>query len=155
MALTRLELPVIIVLLTMADCCLAEEAAMSSPLPAIPMCGLINASQQVQWNTTIEPNQASASFIMGRSNIECTLDMFLTSPSGKRIDPSAEPPVVFASNGSVTYYIVPNPEPGVWGIIIKANDTNKCSQGYCIALDKTEQLNENAASGIADEGRSG
>lgn len=135
-----------IVFLLMVDVCLAEElGADESSQPNIPMCGEIDASERVLRDLTVDPNLPSASFILVRSSVESVLEMELISPSGIEFDSSVKPPVVFGSEGTVTYYIVPNPEPGKWTVAITAIHVPECGEGYCIILDTSGDVGETVA----------
>jgi hypothetical protein len=51
----------------------------------------------------------------------------------------------------VTYYRVPNPEPGKWIVAITAKDVPKCGEAYCIILDASGDVGETVADGSAYE----
>jgi hypothetical protein len=134
MALSGIRLIKIIVFLIMVDVCLAEGVGESSQ-PAIPMCGQISAFETVLLNPTVDSNLESASFVLVWSSPKSVLKMDLTSPSGIKYDSSVQPPVIYGSDGAVTYYIVPNPEEGDWTVAITAEDVPECGESYCFTLD--------------------
>jgi hypothetical protein len=126
---------VLIIFLLVASGCLAQDDAGSSALPAIPLCGRIDASDSVTLTPTIIPNLKAVGFVLTWSNEANTLQMDLTSPKGRRLDSSARPPVVYDSKPTKISYLVPDPEPGTWTISLKAKDLANDREGYCLVLD--------------------
>jgi hypothetical protein len=133
MRLTKL---VAIIFLILIDVCLAEEFENdSSSLSAIPICGLINASESITHNANLTSNLSSASFIVVWYHKPSTLEMYLISPEGRKFDSSVHEPVIFESKERMMSYFVPNPEPGNWTIGLNAKNVPGEREGYCIVLD--------------------
>lgn len=107
------------------------ETAQDNESGAIPICRNINASQTIQHNFAVPSNISSASFILFWTNATSRLNMSLISPSGKKMDSSAKPPVVYGINKSTMYFIIPNPAPGNWSAEITAVVVPKRGEGYC------------------------
>ena len=144
----------ILITLAMTFSCLpitsmAEIAGNNSELIAeSTQCGPINNSEMILLKSTIPSNVSSCSFILSWSNATNNLDMALTSPAGVKIDSSAQLPIIYEKNSSLVYYIVPDPEPGIWSVAVAGNNVAQKGEEYCayLSLDLAsfEQQNSSA-----------
>jgi len=130
----------ILITLAMTFSCLpltsmAEDAGNGSELIAeSPKCGPINNSETLLLNSTIPSNVSSCSFVLSWSNATNNLDMALISPGGVKIDSSAQLPIVYEANSSMVYYLVPDPEPGIWSIAVAGSNVTQKGEEYCAYL---------------------
>jgi hypothetical protein len=125
----------------------ADPVENGSEMPAyIPENGQINATQAVLLNTTIGTNLSSFSFILSWFNATSSLEATLTSPSGAKIDSTAQPPVIYGTNKSLIFYILPSPEAGKWTAAITAKNVPDAGESYW-ALFNTTSGNEVERSG--------
>ncbi|MDQ1262757.1 MAG: hypothetical protein QG575_1938 [Euryarchaeota archaeon] len=109
-----------------------------SEMPAyIPENGQIEAMQTVLLNTTIGTNLSSFSFILTWTNATSGLEATLTSPSGTKIDSTAELPVIYGTNESLIFYILPNPEAGKWTAAITARNVPDVGETYLVLFNTT------------------
>jgi hypothetical protein len=131
----------------------ADPVENGSEMPAyIPENGQINATQAVLLNTTIGTNLSSFSFILSWFNATSSLEATLTSPSGAKIDSTAQPPVIYGTNKSLIFYILPSPEAGKWTAAITAKNVPDGGESYW-ALFNTASVDESTEEGRINEER--
>ncbi len=123
----------------------SEENALDEGL-VIPICRYINASETHLMNLSVSSNIAFASFLLDWWGATSVLEMVLISPSGTHIDSSVEGPITYnesvSSGVNSIYYVVPDPEPGVWTAEIRALDVPESGEEYCSysVLDEDESM---------------
>jgi hypothetical protein len=129
----------------------ADPVENGSEMPAyIPESGQIHATQTVLLNTTISTNLSSFSFILNWFNATSSLEATLTSPSGAKIDSTAQPPVIYGMNTSLIFYILPSPEAGKWTAAITAKNVPDAGESYWTLFDTTS-VNESTEQGRINE----
>lgn len=114
----------------------ADLAEIGSEIPAyIPENGQIYAMQTVLLNTTTGNSLSSFSFILVWFNDTSGLEATLTSPSGTKIDSTAQLPLIYGMNNSLIFYIVPSPESGEWTATITAKNVPDVGESYWALFD--------------------
>lgn len=108
----------------------------------VPACGHINESEMHLLNSAVGPNVTSASFILSWDETADDLEMVLVAPSGTRIDPDVEEPIIYQEDAGLIYYIIPYPEPGDWTAEITARTVREMGEDYCAftVLDEDEAI---------------
>jgi hypothetical protein len=96
----------------------------------IPESGLIHATQTILLNETIDANTSSFLFVLTWLNATSNLDATLLTPSGVKIDSTAQPPVIYGTNKSLIFYILPNADVGEWSAMITAKDVPDMGESY-------------------------
>jgi len=109
----------------------------------MPESGQINATQAILLNATIDANASSFLFVLTWLNATSNLEATLTTPSGIKIDSTAQPPVIYGVNKSMIFYILPYAEAGKWTAMITAKDVPDMGESYW-ALFSTVPQNEYA-----------
>jgi hypothetical protein len=104
-----------------------------------PEYGQIHATQMVLLNTTIGTNLSSFSFILTWLNATSNLEATLTSPSGIKIDSTAQLPVIYGTNKSLIFYILPSPEAGKWTATITAKNVQDVGEFYWALFNTTSE----------------
>lgn len=119
----------------------SEENAFGEGL-VIPISRYINESETHLMNVSVSSNVTMASFLLDWMDVTSVLEMVLISPSGTRIDSSAEEPITYNMTSDAIYYVVPDPEPGVWTAEITALDVPETGEEYYSysILDEDESL---------------
>ena len=129
----------------------ANPVENGSEMPAyIPEYEQIHASQTVLLNTTIDTNLSSFSFILTWFNATSSLEATLTSPGGAKIDSTAQLPVIYGTNKSLIFYILPSPEAGKWTAAITAKKVPDVGESY-FALFNTTYADESTELDLIDE----
>jgi hypothetical protein len=95
-----------------------------------PESGQINAAQTISSNSTIDTNASPLLFVLTWLNSTSTLEATLITPSGIKMDSTAQPPVIYGVNTSLIFYILPNAEAGKWTAVITAKDVPKEGESY-------------------------
>jgi hypothetical protein len=122
-----------------------------SEMPAyIPEYGQIHATESVLLNTTIGTNLSSFSFILTWINATSNLEAILTSPGGAKIDSTAQMPIIYGTNKSLIFYILPNPEAGKWTATITAKNVPDVGEFYW-ALFNTTSVDEHSEQVLINE----
>lgn len=116
----------------------------------IPELEQINATQPVLLNTTIDTNLSSFSFILTWLNATSSLEATLTSPSGTKIDSTAQLPIIYGTNKTMIYYILPSPEAGKWTVEITAKNAPDVGESF-LALFNADSMDESTEQGPIDE----
>jgi len=115
-------------------------AAEKSEMPTyIPENGLIHATQTILLNTTIDTNLSSVLFVLTWLNATSNLEATLTTPSGVKIDSTAQLPVIYGENKSLIFYILPNPEVGEWTAKITAKNVQDIGESYSALFSTTPE----------------
>jgi len=128
-----------------------DPAKTGSEIPAfIPEYEQIYATQPVLLNTTIGSNLSSFSLILTWLNATSSLEATLTSPSGTKIDSTAQPPVIYGTNKSLIFYILPSPEAGIWTVEITAKNVPDAGESY-LALLNSESVDGSTEQGLIYE----
>ena len=109
------------------------SVAQDQGLIPVQSCGVLNATGSSLVKSNIGSHLSSVSFLLNWTNATSSLDMILSSPSGLKIDSSAQPPVIYGENESMEYYIVPNPEPGTWTVQIRPKSVPDKGEEYCLS----------------------
>jgi hypothetical protein len=129
----------------------SDSVEYGSEMPAyIPEYGQIHANESVQLNTTIGTNSSSFSFILTWINATSNLEAVLTSPGGAKIDSTAQMPIIYGTNKSLIFYILPNPEAGKWTATITAKNVPDLGEFYW-ALFNTTPIEEYSEQVIINE----
>jgi hypothetical protein len=129
----------------------ADPVENGSEMPVyIPEYGLIHATESVLLNTTIGTNISSFSFILKWFNATSNLEATLTSPSGTKIDSTAQMPTIYGMNQSLIFYILPRPDPGKWTAAITAKNVPDVGESYW-ALFNTTYADESIEQGLINE----
>jgi hypothetical protein len=135
---------------------LAGIAQISQSVVPVQSCGHLDATGPSLLKSEIGSNLSAVSFLLNWTNSSSSLEMTLISPTGQKIDSSAQPPVVYDKNVSMEYYVVPSPEPGTWTEQVKANSVPNKGEDYCLStifimlqgspenITSPEQLNASA-----------
>lgn len=116
----------------------------------VPELEQIHAMQPVSLNTTIGTNLSSFLFVLTWLNATSNLEATLTSPSGAKIDSTAQPPVIYGTNKSLIFYILPSPEAGKWTASITAKNVPDAGESY-LAIFDTTSMDEFTEQGSIDE----
>jgi len=119
-------------ILAFAFLCFSVHA--SEPV-AEPVTGQIQAAETISFNTTVGVNTSELSFVLVWQNTTSSLDAVLYSPSGKEINSSAQPPVIYNKNMTLVYYIIYSPEPGEWVAKVKANAVSDVGESYWVMFE--------------------
>jgi hypothetical protein len=105
----------------------------------IPESGLIHATQTILLNETIDANTSSFLFVLTWLNATSNLDATLITPSGVKIDSTAQPPVIYGTNKSLIFFILPNAEVGEWAAMVTARDVPDMGESYWALFSATPQ----------------
>lgn len=116
----------------------AENAENMSEISTdIPESGLIHATQTIMLNETIDANTPSFLFVLTWLNATSNLEASLITPSGVKIDSTAQPPVIYGANKSLIFYILPDAEVGEWTAMITARDVPDMGESYWAVFSTT------------------
>jgi hypothetical protein len=127
----RLMLAVVLVVCSLPNSSAAENVGTVSEIPAyIPESGQIYAMQTILLNATNDANISSFLFILTWLNATSKLEASLITPSGVKINSTAQPPVIYGVNESQIFYILPNAEVGRWTARITAKDVPDNGESY-------------------------
>jgi hypothetical protein len=148
----RLMLLAIILMISNLSIAFAADPVGTEPeMPIfVPEYDQIYAEQTVLMNTTIGTNLSSFSFILTWFNATSSLEATLTSPSGTKIDSTAQLPVIYGTNKSMIYYILPSPEAGKWAVEITAKNVPDAGESY-LALFNADSMDGSTEQGLIDE----
>ncbi len=116
----------------------------------VPEYEQINATQPVLLNTTIGTGLSSFSFILTWLNATSSLEATLTSPSGTKIDSNAQLPIIYGTNKTMIYFILPGPEAGKWTAVITAKNAPDVGESF-LALFNTDSMDESTEQGPFDD----
>jgi hypothetical protein len=109
----------------------ADNTGSLSEIPEyIPESGQIHATQTILLNATNYANISSFLFVLTWLNATSNLEATLITPSGVKIDSTAQPPVIYGVNKSLIFYILPNAEVGKWTARITAKDAPDMGESY-------------------------
>ena len=151
MRYARLILAMVLVVCSLPISFAADIAGNSSEIPTdIPESGLIHATQTIFLNGTTDANTSSFLFVLTWLNVTSNLEATLITPSGVKIDPNTQPPVIYGVNKSLIFYILPNAEAGKWTAMITAKDVPDVGEPYW-ALFSTIPENEYTNQVIIDK----
>lgn len=150
-SLRMMLLAIVLVVSNLSISFAADPVENGSEMPAyIPEIAQIDATQTVLLNTTIGTNLSSFSFILTWFNATSILEATLTSPSGAKIDSTAQLPVIYGTNKSLIYYILPSPEAGKWTASITAKNVPDVGESY-LAIFNTTSVDKFTEQGRIDE----
>ena len=148
--MVRNKIGCIILLTIFGMLCTASDAqpieADSNQMMTVPVCGHIDTSEGLSLKSAIESNISEASFVLSWTNVTTDLQMVLETPSGQEINQSVKSPAIYSTNKSLIYYIIPDPEVGIWTAKIVPNDMPASGEDYCLdtsqdTADESEQEN--------------
>jgi len=109
-----------------------DDAIMES---AVPICGNLSALQVATANTSVDTDLASLSFILMRGNLTSVLDMQVFDPSGAAINSSAQLPVIYGEDQTLSFFIIPEPKMGIWTAEITGISVPGEGESYCLVID--------------------
>jgi hypothetical protein len=122
------------IILLLSFVCIASGVGAETANPqlatAIPTNGHINASEKLSQISNIGYDTSCAIFALNWQNEESDLEMALRAPSGVSINQSAQMPVGYTKEKLDTYYVIPDPEPGNWTVIIEAKNVSAGGEDY-------------------------
>jgi hypothetical protein len=122
----------ILIFLIFGTLCMASMAQTPDNLVSLgPKCDVIKSAENVSVSSNVSSGNAQLTYILSWVNSTSVLDMILTTPSGKKIDSSAQPPIVYRKNETTITYIVPDPETGKWNAEITAKTAPELGEDYC------------------------
>ena len=122
----------ILIFLIFGTLCMTSMAQSPDNLvQLVPKCDAIKSAENVSVISNVGPGNAQLTYILSWVNSTSVLDMILTTPSGEKIDSSAQPPIVYLKNETTITYIVPDPETGKWDAEITAKKAPEWGEDYC------------------------
>lgn len=146
-----MQLVIILMISNLSIAFAVDSGEIGSEMPTfIPEYKQINATQPVSLNTTIGTNLSSFLFILTWLNATSSLEATLTSPSGTKIDSTAQLPIIYGTNNTMIYYILPSPEAGKWAAVITAKNVPDAGESF-LALFNTDSMDESTEQGLIDE----
>lgn len=98
----------------------------------VPKCDAIKSAENISMSSNVGPGNAQLTYILSWVNSSSVLDMMLITPSGKKIDSSAQSPILYEMNGTTITYIVPDPETGKWNAEITAKTAPELGEDFCV-----------------------
>ena len=147
----------ILMVLVFGTLCMASMGqTLDGLVELVPKCDVIKSAENVSVSSNVSPGNAQLAYILAWENSSSVLDMVLTAPSGKKIDSSAQPPIVYRKNETTITYLISDPETGNWNAEITAKRAPELGEDFCAFTFLSlggEQINEtiNETSNITGE----